>query len=426
MRLRPDVLVAALPERRRVRRLPPPAEVTTIDEAREVDPRPLGMTREGVGAIWGAAERLYATGLHPAIALCLRRNGEVVIDRAIGYARGNGPGDANGAPLVRATPRTLFTIFSASKAITAMLIHLLDERGLIRMDDPVAEYIPEFAKRGKHWVSIRHVLTHRAGIPTLPGSEVDLDLLEDPARIVELLCDAEPVWRAGRRLAYHALTGGFILGEVVRRVTGRGVRTFLDEEVLRPLRIEAMTYGVRDGDMGRVARNYFTGLPVLFPFSVLVRRALGVGFAEACRLSNDERFLHAVVPAGNIVATADEVSRFYQLLLNGGELDGVRIFSPRTVRRARSEQSYLEVDLTLGFPVRYGLGLMLGGRYVSLYGPGTPKAFGHMGFTNIFAYADPEREVAVCLMTSGKPFAAPSLWRVYDVVRQIAMRCPRG
>ena len=95
-----------------------------------------------------------------------------------------------------------------------------------------------------------------------------------------------------------------------------------------------------------------------------------------------------------MVATADELCRFYELLLRGGTLEGVRVFDSRTVRRATGEQSYLEFDFTLGFPLRYGVGFMLGGDYLSFYGPDTSHAFGHLGLTNVVAWADPEREVS--------------------------------
>jgi CubicO group peptidase (beta-lactamase class C family) len=135
----------------------------------------------------------------------------------------------------------------------------------------------------------------------------------------------------------------------------------------------------------------------------MLRRALGVGFEEVVELANDARFLTGVIPAANAVSTAQELCRFYQCLLNEGELDGVRVFDPRTVRHATSEQSYLEVDLTLGLPLRYGLGMMLGGRRIGLFGLNTPRAFGHLGFTNIFAWADPDRALSVALITTGKP-----------------------
>jgi CubicO group peptidase (beta-lactamase class C family) len=108
-----------------------------------------------------------------------------------------------------------------------------------------------------------------------------------------------------------------------------------------------MNYGVAARDVPKVAVNYFTGPPLLPPLSTLIERALGLPMDEVITLTNDPRFLTAVVPAGNVVATANEMSRFYQLLLAGGTLDGVTVFEPLTIRRAVQEQSYLEFDLTL-------------------------------------------------------------------------------
>jgi CubicO group peptidase (beta-lactamase class C family) len=168
-----------------------------------------------------------------------------------------------------------------------------------------------------------------------------------------------------------------------------------------------------------------TGPPPLPPLSTLVERALGVPIREAVELSNDPRFLTAIIPAGNVITTANELSRFYQLLLDGGELDGVRIFDPRTIQRATAEQSYLEFDLTLGFPLRYSMGFMLGAQWLSLYGPDTEQAFGHLGFTNVSGWADPARGVAAALMTSGKPLVYPQLYHLFDIARRIGAACEK-
>lgn len=388
-----------------------------------MDPRSAGVSRAGVEAIWRAVEGLYRSGMHPAIQLCVRRHGQVILDRSIGHASGNGPADPEDAKKVLVTPDTPFTIYSASKAVTAMVIHLLDQKHLLHVDDPVSEYVPEFGKCGKERITIEHVLTHRAGIPNVAAEEMRLENLQGVDRVVQMLCDAEPTWSPGRRLAYHAVTGGFILAEVVRRVTGKDIRAVLRREILEPLGFRWMNYGVARRDVAKVARNYFTGPPPLRPVSTFIRRALGVDFARAAELANDARFLTAIIPAANIVTSANELSRFYQLLLNEGELDGVRIFEPRTIHRATSEQSYLEFDLTLGLPIRYSMGFMLGG--LGLYGPDTPYAFGHVGFINIFSWADPQREVAVALTNSGKPLLYPELYYVYDVMRQIGRACPK-
>lgn len=399
--------------------------VTSVNPDGECDPRDVGMTADGVERIWRSVRRLYRSGMHPAIALCLRRDGQVVIDRAIGHSRGNGPGDAEDEPKVAATPATPFGIFSASKALTAMVVHLLDQHDLLHVGDRVCEYIPEYGTHGKDAITIAHVLSHRAGVPNLPGELLDLRYIEDRDYILDALCDARPSSRPGRLLAYHAISGGFILAEIVQRVTGKGLREVLADEVLDPLAFRWCNFGVAEADIDQVARSYVTGPPVLPPISTLLRRALGVPIDQIVEVSNDPRFLTAVVPAANVITTADEMSRIFELMRAGGELDGVRIFDPSTIRRAITEHSYLELDLSLGFPLRYGLGFMLGARWLSLYGPDTEMAFGHLGFTNILGWADPERAISGALLTSGKPILYAELTDLWDVMRVIGAQAPK-
>jgi CubicO group peptidase (beta-lactamase class C family) len=400
-----------------------PGEIS--DRGDEVDPKAVGLDRKAIDAIWRATTAAYRTGLYPAMALCIRRRGQVILDRSIGHQSGNAPTDPPEAAKVRATPHTLFNLFSASKMVTAMLVHLCDQRGLVRLDDPVAHYLPEFGQHGKHRITLRHVLTHRAGIPHIPPQFADVGLLERPGEILTLLSQQKPRWRAGQRLAYHALTGGFVLGAVVERVMGKPLRDVMRDEILGPLKFDAFNYGVPPARLREVAVNAFTGPPVLPPLSQILRRVLSVHFNEAVRVSNDPRFMTSVVPAGNIIATANEASRFMQLLLNGGELDGVRVFEPLTITRAIAEQTFFELDLTLGAPIRYSMGFMLGARLLSVFGMRTQRVFGHVGFTNVFVWADPARDIAAALMTSGKPALSPGLTRTLLVLQTIASRIPR-
>jgi CubicO group peptidase (beta-lactamase class C family) len=400
-------------------------EAVTSTSPSEADPATAGLSRRDVERMWSAAVRLYETGLHPALALCVRRRGQVVIERAVGHLRGNAPTDPPDVPRVPIRYDSLFNIYSAAKAVTAMLVHLCDEKGLLHLDDPVAEYIPEFAQHGKANVTVRHILTHRAGIPAVPGRRIDIDKLTDSAYLLELICQAKPMSVAGRRLSYHALTGGFVLAEIVRRVSGRDLRAFFADEVRRPLGFASFDYGVARSEVDKVAENAFTGAPPLPPYTWMLERSLGVDIHEAARMSNDPRFLTALVPSANLVGTAEEGSRFFELLLRGGTLDGKRIFDRRTVRRAIAEQSYLEIDSFLGAPVRYGMGFMLGGEWFSLYGADSPRAFGHIGFTTVALWADPERDISVCVMTSGKPFITPGQVTWLKVARTIAKLCPR-
>ena len=270
------------------------------------------------------------------------------------------------------------------------------------------------------------MLAHRAGVPNLPREAFDLDRVRDREFRVRVLCEARPFAKPGRFLAYHAVSGGYILGEIVHRVTGKDIRTVLAEEILDPLGFRWTNYGVAPQDVSRVALNYVTGPPTAPPFSQLFSRALGLPFDELVEVSNDERLLTAIVPSVNVVTTANELARFYEIFRRGGELDGVRVMRPETVRNAMTEQSHLEVDLSLGFPTRFGYGLMLGAQLLSLYGRDTQHAFGHLGFTNILAWADPERALACAVMTNGKPVLYPELSRFYGLMQRITERGTEG
>ena len=384
-----------------------------------------GLDDRDVARIWSAAKKLFRSGVHPAVSLCVRREGEVVLDRSIGWARGVGPDAPDDAEPALNTPDTPHVIFSASKALTASLAHLLDQQGKIHIDDRVAEYIPEYARHGKEGVTIAHVLSHRGGVPNLPGEAFKLENIDDREAIVEMLVDAKPQSRPGTALAYHAISGGYIIGEIVHRVTGKSIREVLAEEILDPLGFRWTNYGVEATDVEAVATSHYTGAPVLPPLSNLLKRALGVSVGDAARLANEPEFLTGIIPSGNAVTTATELSRFFELLRRGGELDGVRIFEPRTLRRMLTEQSYMEIDFTLGFPTRFSLGMMLGAQLLSLYGPDTEHAFGHLGFTNIIGWADPERALSATVITSGKPVLYPELPIFWNLMRTIGRVSPK-
>ena len=234
-----------------------------------------------------------------------------------------------------------------------------------------------------------------------------------------------PMSKPGRYQAYHAVSGGFILGEAVYRATGKDIRTVLAEEILDPLGFRWTNYGAAPEDVSDVASNYVTGPPTPPPFSTMLTRALGIPLDQLVERSNDPRFFAVTIPSANVVSTANELSRFYEIFRRGGELDGVRIMEPVTVRRAMSEQSRLEVDLSLGFPIRFGSGLMLGAELLSMYGRDTQHAFGHLGFTHMLAWADPERALSCAVMTSGKPVVYPEVLRYYGLMQRITSEAPK-
>jgi CubicO group peptidase (beta-lactamase class C family) len=391
----------------------------------EVTPETAGMTVRQVKRIWAATRLLYRSGVHPAVQLCVRRDGHVVLDRAIGHARGNGPRDDRATPKVLVTTDTPFCVFSTSKGITALVVHLLQERGALDIDDRVVDYIPEYGAHGKGGTTIAHVLSHRAAVPGLPKELLDPASFGDPQAAIAAISAAKPFVKPGTLLAYHAVTGGIILGEIVQRATGRSLREVLAEEILDPLDFRWGNYGVAPEDVPAVGLSYATGPRLLPPVSSLVTRALGQPLEEVVELSNTEQFLTSVIPSASVVTTANELSRFFEIFRRGGELDGVRVMEPATLRRALTQQSHLEIDLTLGFPTRFSYGLMLGAKVVSPYGLDTDLAFGHLGLINIMGYADPERGISVGLMTSGKPILHPEVHRFYGAMQTIASEVPK-
>ncbi|MEZ4287818.1 MAG: serine hydrolase domain-containing protein [Polyangiales bacterium] len=400
-------------------------ESVTTRSYREVDPRSVGLSPADVEAIWSTVVAYYRLGLHPALALCVRRRGEIVLDRAIGHARGNSPQDPVGTPLVKATPNTLFNFFSGSKSITAMLVHLLHERGAINLDEPVATYVPEFAKNRKHRITIADVLTHRSGIPSAPSEALDLDLLKQPDEILRLVCDLRPTFKPGRVPAYHAITGGFILQEVIERVTGQDLRTILRKAFREPMGMENFDYGVPEEKLDRVAMDAFTGPIPTWPHKNLIQNALGLSMRELVDVANDPRFRTGVVPSGNIIATPEEIGRFFEMLLCGGVYDGKRVLKQQTIARAVKPETQGQVDRMLMLPVPYSMGFMLGSDVFGFYGARCGKAYGHLGFTNVLGWADPERDISVAFMNTGKPLLSAKFIAWFNVMRTISTKIPR-
>jgi len=397
--------------------------LTTVDREREVFPPRAGLAREDAREIWGAVQELYRSGAHPAMSLCLRRRGQIVFNRSIGHVYGGGPRDAHDAHKMLLTPDLPVCLFSASKAVTAILIHKLAEQGEIDLDVPVSLYIPEFGQAGKRGIRVSDVLSHRGGFPSiaLPKAERKVELLNDWNRVIDLICRAPQTH--GRQLAYHAITGGFILAELLQRVTGQSLRQYLDRHIRKPLGMTHFTYGIAERHRDQVAMNYVAGPPVRFPLSKVVERALLAPFDEVVAASNSETFMDAVIPAGNIYATAEELSRFFQMLLNGGEWNGKRILKPETVARAVAPRGRMSMDRMLMVPMRYSEGMMLGANPFGLYGPDTAQAYGHLGFINILGWADPQREISAALLTTGKAILGKHLVLLGKLMTAIARRC---
>lgn len=401
-----------------------PKDLSSITRSKDEVAADLGgMTEQQVQKIWKSIEQLYQTGNSPLISFCLRRNGKILLNRSIGYTRGNSAIGLSDDAVI-ANPDTPVCLFSSSKMVTAMLIHMLDEEGVLNLLDPISYYIPEYAHNGKRRATIFHLLSHRGGIPRIEG-EVTPELLFDKEHVLKRLYDAHPSSYAGSRMAYHAVTAGYILGELIERVTGQDLRDFLNERISKPMDMPYFNYGLKPELRDQVALSYPTGMHPKLGTDHYLNHVLGGGLQLAVDVTNDHRFMDTICPAGNIYTSAEQAGRFFEMLLSGGEYQGKRIMTAETVFRATLPTSNVSIDRTLLLPMRYALGPMLGNNPVGVFGPMTGQAFGHLGFSNILCWADPERDISVSFLTTGKSVIGTHIPALAKLLYEISNNCPK-
>lgn len=376
------------------------ADVMEIDENNEVDVTETGLSQADANKIWSVVEELYRTGMHPGIQFCLRYKGQLIFNRSLGYAKGVEAEE--GIERVLMSTKTPVCQYSASKAVMAIAAHKLAEEGFINTLNPVARYIPEFAQNGKESITIHQMLGHHGGFPHIQASEEGGDFAAREV-ILEQIYQTQPKSPEGREQAYHAISSGFVVDELIRRTTGKTIAEYLDEKFRQPMAMEYFTYGMAEDKQDLVAKNYVTGMKNGRLVEGVLSKVFGVSIDEAVAATNKPEFMNEIIPSANLYATAEEMGRFYQMLLAEGRYGDQQILQPETVARARKEMAGAKLDKSLYLPMRYSPAFMLGGKPVGMYGKNTHQAFGHLGFANIFCWADPQRDISVALVTTGKP-----------------------
>ncbi len=369
-----------------------------------------GFVHPDFGGVTQSLRRVATHRRGGGAAVAVFHDGELVVDAWVG-AR-----DARGTPWCS---DTMAMSFSTTKGVIATTMHRLVDRGLLDYDDPVAQYWPEFAAAGKERVTVRHLLSHSAGLHQLRGVIADAYEMLDWDLVCSRLAAEAPRYEPGTRHGYHGITYGFLVGEVIRRVTGTTVNEAVNAEIVTPLGLDGMSIGappeqrgrlaeliVRFGDAERAERfarraSRFSGLaPAIDTFMV----------PRSDRLFASTEILDAAVPAVNGCFTARSLARMYAALAGGGVLDGERFLSAETLRRATEIQS-TGLDLVVGFPMRWRLGYHLAATTRGVI----PNGFGHFGFGGSGAWADPDRNLAVafvCNRVAGTPFGDTRFLRI--------------
>ena len=334
------------------------------------------MDPHGLDRVEALFQEQIDQGTHPGSALAVYRHGKPVLDLFGGEA------DAEAGLPVNSD--TMFILYSSTKPIAAVCIHILWERGKLGWDDPVAEHWPGFAKNGKGDVTIRHVLTHQGGFPETPP-ELTWDKWHDWNNVVQAMEDIRPDYPAGKVLAYHPRNFGWVLGELVARIDGRSFQQFLREEVTERLEMNDFYVGLPADLESRVSKEHATD-DCDHPYQV--------------SMYNKPEVHQAVHPAGGGIATARDLARFFAMMEGGGTLDGVKILEPETV----AEVTTLQVegmDLTNERTTKRSLGLSLGDPRMGTSLTEDLRTFGHGGAGTSVGWADPDSGLAMAYITNG-------------------------
>lgn len=323
---------------------------------------------------------------------------------------------------------TMAPSFSTTKGVAATLLHIYADRGLIDYDAPVAQYWPGFGQAGKQDITVRQVLSHQSGLYHIRQMIDHADRMLDWKHMIKVIEEIEPIHIPGERTGYHGLTFGFLVGEIIQRVSGKKFSALVQKEIAKPLGLDGLYIGAPEREIPRAAQ-------LLFPKSTkrLAQTRLGsrleVGASSISKLMrlmgrdsdltsifdalapngvSDFEFgspetLRVAIPAANGLFTARSLARMYAMLANGGELDGVRLLSEETLSQATTVQKPTGKLSVIPFDMRWRLGY-----HGVATSRGFPrKAFGHFGFGGSGAWADPSRDLAVALIVNsglGSPF----------------------
>jgi CubicO group peptidase (beta-lactamase class C family) len=349
-----------------------------------------GMDPELVSRVVEKFRRQQARGVFPGGQLAVRRRGVLVVDEAVGVARGFR--ESENEPSEAYTPATRSGVFSAGKPLVAIAIATLEDRGVLEVERTIASYWPEFSRAGKGEITILDVLLHRSGL-YLREIERDWRHFGDWEFVVSRVARAEPSFPRGT-LAYQPMGFGWILGEVIRRTTNKPIETFLEEDVLAPAGLDDLRLGVPASEIKSLARSYWVDTkPPALGGEILE------GFEDA---QNSLEQLTAVLPGAGTVGTARALAQFYAWLLDGTPTtSGGRLIGETVLSRYITEQTR-GTDRTLRVPMVLGRGFGLGWFWPHPYGWwNTSASFGHAGNFSTLAWADPNTGCAIAAVTNG-------------------------
>jgi CubicO group peptidase (beta-lactamase class C family) len=379
----------------------------------EVTPQEVGMDKETLNKLTSLFRSEVEAGkLFWGAQLAVFRRGKQVLDIGGGFARAS-----DQKPV---TPETMFVLYSSTKGLAALAMHLLHDRGLFEYTDLVCRYWPEFARNGKERATITHLLGHRIGITTGPDW-LTYKLWGDRKKCAQAMEELTPRWTPGEANGYHPLNYGFMINELMLRLDGRDCGQFLRDEVCTPLRLNSLFVGLPESEEQRVACVYEspTDRDALMQMASLMgftpdedyfafQRSLDfeekmdektLPFPEWANIFNRPEVHRVVLPAGGGIAAARDMAKVYAMIALGATWEGKRYLQPTTLERAITPTNNKgDIDRSLRIPIIYGLGWMLG----HLAQGATLRTFGHPGKGGQICLADLDRELSFAFLNTGQ------------------------
>jgi CubicO group peptidase (beta-lactamase class C family) len=349
-------------------------------------PTTLGLDAPALDRLLEQVTRHVAEGRYPGAQLAIARHGKLALVRTLGDARLD-------PSRMAADDDTVWLLYSNTKVLTACAVWLLADRGALAFTDRVAAHIPGFEANGKGEITIVQLLSHQAGFP---NAEMPSQAWDDHDLMRKTVCEFALEWAPGSRLHYHRLAAHWTAAALIEQLTKTDYRAFIREQIAVPLGLgDELFVGLPDTEHARAADMHEPG-----PDGRAVKRAD----------ENTARFRRAGSPGGGGYATARAMAAFYQMLLNGGSLDGRRLLSPRTLAYVLRNHTGDRVDAYMGMPMHRGLGPHLRGTTETIRGLGSlgsPRTFGHGGVGSSYCWADPDSGVSFAYLTNSR---VPDPW----------------
>jgi CubicO group peptidase (beta-lactamase class C family) len=364
----------------------------------------LGFAKSQIDRLIALIERHIAEGRYPGCQIALARHGKLALSKSFGKAVTE--------PKQRAAADdTLWLLYSNTKVVTAVALWVLAERGLFSFSDKIADHVPEFARNAKGNITVLQTITHQAGFP---NAIVGRDAWADHKRLREVVCDFPLEFTPGSRVHYHGLTAHWTLGVLIEAVTGRDFRDVIRETVTEPLGLSHELYvGLPESEFGRTADMHEPTPP---------EKGKGGDKFQPSADNNTAEWRKSGAPGGAGYGTARAMAALYQMMLAGGELNGTRLVSPRTLQYALRNHTGDRVDEFMGMPMHRGLGPHLRGTTENIRGLGalaSPGAFGHGGVGTSYCWGDPQSGVSFAYVTNNRipdPWHSKRLDQVANLV----------